>query len=71
MKGHRGLRRLLEQRGGHEGLHRRRLPQSGDLGALLPTGHLKITGRKKEIIVTAGGRDVSPGPLEDILRSRR
>ena len=43
--------------------------KSGDLGALLPTGHLKITGRKKEIIVTAGGKNVSPGPLEDILRS--
>ena len=42
---------------------------SGDLGALLPSGHLKITGRKKEIIVTAGGKNVSPGPLEDILRS--
>ena len=43
--------------------------RSGDLGALLPTGHLKITGRKKEIIVTAGGKNVSPGPLEDILRA--
>lgn len=43
--------------------------KSGDLGALLPTGHIKITGRKKEIIVTAGGKNVSPGPLEDILRS--
>lgn len=43
--------------------------RSGDLGTLLPTGHLKITGRKKEIIVTAGGKNVSPGPLEDILRS--
>ncbi|WP_291475253.1 long-chain fatty acid--CoA ligase [Corynebacterium sp.] len=43
--------------------------RSGDLGALLPTGHLKITGRKKEIIVTAGGKNISPGPLEDILRS--
>lgn len=43
--------------------------RSGDLGTLLPSGHLKITGRKKEIIVTAGGKNVSPGPLEDILRS--
>ncbi|WP_185739247.1 hypothetical protein, partial [Corynebacterium bovis] len=34
-----------------------------------PSGHLKITGRKKEIIVTAGGKNVSPGPMEDILRS--
>ena len=29
----------------------------------------QITGRKKEILVTAGGKNVSPGPLEDILRS--
>ncbi|AGP30473.1 AMP-dependent synthetase/ligase [Corynebacterium terpenotabidum] len=43
--------------------------RSGDLGALLPSGHLKITGRKKEIIVTAGGKNVAPGPMEDILRS--
>lgn len=43
--------------------------KTGDLGAVLPSGHVKITGRKKEIIVTAGGKNVSPGPLEDILRS--
>lgn len=43
--------------------------KTGDLGTLLPTGHLKITGRKKEILVTAGGKNVSPGPMEDILRS--
>ncbi|MBC2681138.1 AMP-binding protein [Corynebacterium sp. 4HC-13] len=43
--------------------------KTGDLGSLLPSGHLKITGRKKEILVTAGGKNVSPGPLEDILRS--
>lgn len=43
--------------------------RTGDLGKLLPTGHLQITGRKKEILVTAGGKNVSPGPLEDILRS--
>ncbi|RAV33102.1 AMP-dependent synthetase/ligase [Corynebacterium heidelbergense] len=42
---------------------------SGDVGKILPNGHLKITGRKKEILVTAGGKNVSPGPMEDILRS--
>lgn len=43
--------------------------KTGDMGALLPSGHLRITGRKKEILVTAGGKNVSPGPMEDILRS--
>lgn len=43
--------------------------KTGDLGELLPTGHVRITGRKKEILVTAGGKNVSPGPLEDILRA--
>lgn len=42
---------------------------TGDLGELLDSGHIVITGRKKDLIVTAGGKNVSPGPLEDRLRS--
>lgn len=42
---------------------------TGDLGELLDTGHIVITGRKKDLIVTAGGKNVSPGPLEDKLRA--
>ena len=42
---------------------------TGDLGEILDSGHLVITGRKKDLIVTAGGKNVSPGPMEDGLRS--
>jgi long-chain acyl-CoA synthetase len=42
---------------------------SGDLGSLDDEGFLRITGRKKEIIVTAGGKNVAPAVLEDRLRA--
>ncbi|WP_007026613.1 AMP-dependent synthetase/ligase [Saccharomonospora iraqiensis] len=43
---------------------------TGDLGQLDEDGFLKLTGRKKEIIVTAGGKNVAPSGLEDTLKSK-
>ncbi|MFG3584388.1 AMP-dependent synthetase/ligase [Streptomyces sp. NPDC047990] len=43
---------------------------TGDLGALDEDGYLTVTGRKKDLLVTSGGKNVSPAVLEDRLRSR-
>ncbi|WP_019927425.1 long-chain fatty acid--CoA ligase [Nocardia sp. BMG111209] len=51
--------------GGHEATDW--LP-TGDLGRLDEDGFLFITGRRKEIIVTSGGKNVAPAPLEDRVR---
>ncbi|RVW06717.1 AMP-dependent synthetase/ligase [Rhodococcus spongiicola] len=42
---------------------------TGDLGTIDTEGYVTITGRKKEIIVTAGGKNVAPAVLEDALRA--
>jgi len=45
--------------------------RTGDLGEIDTDGFIRITGRKKEILVTAGGKNVAPAVLEDRLRAHR
>jgi len=44
--------------------------RTGDIGKVLDSGHVKITDRKKEIIVTAGGKNVAPAHFQNKLKAR-
>lgn len=43
---------------------------TGDLGEMDEKGNLKITGRKKEIIITSGGKNIAPAPIENALKKQ-
>jgi long-chain acyl-CoA synthetase len=44
---------------------------SGDLGALTSDGYLQITGRKKDLIITSSGKNITPTNIENMLRESR
>lgn len=43
--------------------------RTGDVGEIDDEGFVRVTGRKREILVTAGGKNVAPAPLEDAVRA--
>ena len=65
MRGYRGLRTATDEAVDPS----TRQLHTGDLGVIDGDGYLRITGRKKDLIITAGGENVAPTPIENVLCS--
>ena len=59
---------LKNEEANKQAIDERGFLHSGDLGTIDSKGYMRITGRIKEIIITAGGENIIPAHIEDIFK---